>query len=782
MAETIFFVEPGGNLTRALKRKFSWMSIPEIEERKIPEVMRLNPHLTDPNVVRADVPYKVMDEEQKFPLEMPREAQTFDSFDVQGYGQRQEDEKRAMLSMSRSEINSLVDREEEKTSRVVRLAQAFGSNISYTPSRRAGGTTDPAKGIAKQSANMKFTENLMKAIATAPGGKLSDTEITSFLNSQNAGPAQIKIMKDMTDWVELKEMKTLFRINPATRELEHLSIYPYQITPEIRAAGWKDEATLKFQREVKKDVAGEKQTERLIEVQKLITALLPFPDKSNPPKEGEINWIPQNEEQYQKLKQQWGIKLPEAEALFREQLGVKAPGARKAYAYIKDGKQVTLMLTDREYTAKRKEKGYEGLLPYDIQTKETIAAQNDMISNLAAAERQRVENTELGQVAPEKVTPLTLLRFQEHAVDTWIKTTGRPIGDSERFNKQSASAFMGEQKKKEAFNSDLSTIMGQLPSYESWDDFDTKTKGMDNEAIIKAAEELERRKGDEWKYELDRVLFNAKGEPITISDYVGYVNARKGDYIYKEYNDAPDRPVPVASDRFWSTLPDQTSDLVPVKVEIKEFDEDGQETTRVATIWVHNVNREQHIVDTAKNTFDADIVAYEEINTQIDKIFSNLKSDEGLTQMAAVRMLEKLQDPGGVIRESDVALMKSAMGTLWDDLERLATVVFDRKPAFLSEQENDQVANTAMVALEVLQRHIKERLTRRKEQFLNDPYTTFTSRGVDKISFSRVMGEDRYKKYTTLKLPEWNYKTSKFGGGNITTQSAEDDALDALTN
>jgi len=732
-----------------------------------------------PNQFRGDAHALEGAPKPDFPLVMPREAQTFDSFDVQGYGQRQEDEKRAMLSMSRAEINSMVDREEALTSKVVNVARAFGSNISYTPPRRAGGTTDPAKGIAKQSANMKFTENLMRAIADAPGGKLSGTEITSFLNSQNAGPAQIKIMKDMTGWVELKEMKTLFRINPETRELEHLSIYPYQITPEIRAAGWKDEATLKFQREVKKDVATEKQTERLIEVQKLITALLPFPDKSNPPKEGEINWIPQNEEQYQKLKQQWGIKLPEAEALFREQLGVKAPGARKAYSYIKDGKRVTLMLTDREYTAKLKDKeNYEGLVPYAIHTKETTAAQNDMISNLAAAERQRVENTELGE---EKVTPLTLLRFQQLAVDTWTKT-GRHIGDSERFNKQSASAFMGEQKKKEAFNSDLSTIMGQLPSYESWDDFDTKTKGMDNEAIIKAAEELERRKGDEWKYELDRVLFNAKGDPITISDYVGYINARKGGYIYKEYNDAPDTPVPIASDKFWSTLPDQTSDLVPVKAEIKEFDEDGQETTRVATIWVHNVNREQHIVDTAKNTFDADILAYEEVNTQIDKIFSNLKSNDGLTQMAAVRMLEKLQDPGGVIRESDVALMKSAMGTLWDDLERLATVVFDRKPAFLSEQENDQVANTAMVALEVLQRHIKERLTRRKEQFLNDPYTTFTSRGSKKISFGRVMGEDRYKKYTTLKLPEWNYKTSNFGGGNITTQSAEDDALNALTN
>ena len=97
MAETTFFVEPGGNLTKALKRKFGWMSIPEIEERKIPEVMRLNPHLTDPNVVRADVPYKVMDEERTFSRMPANQPATYDPFNVRAYGQRQEDEKRAML-------------------------------------------------------------------------------------------------------------------------------------------------------------------------------------------------------------------------------------------------------------------------------------------------------------------------------------------------------------------------------------------------------------------------------------------------------------------------------------------------------------------------------------------------------------------------------------------------------------------------------------------------------------------------------------------------------------
>ena len=66
MAETTFFVEPGGNLTKALKRKFPNLSIPQIEQNKIPDVLRLNPDITDPNIVQAGIPYKVTDEERTF--------------------------------------------------------------------------------------------------------------------------------------------------------------------------------------------------------------------------------------------------------------------------------------------------------------------------------------------------------------------------------------------------------------------------------------------------------------------------------------------------------------------------------------------------------------------------------------------------------------------------------------------------------------------------------------------------------------------------------------------
>jgi len=66
MAETTFFVEPGGNLTKALKRKFPNLSISQIEQEKIPDVLRRNPDITNPNIVQAGIPYYVTDEEMTF--------------------------------------------------------------------------------------------------------------------------------------------------------------------------------------------------------------------------------------------------------------------------------------------------------------------------------------------------------------------------------------------------------------------------------------------------------------------------------------------------------------------------------------------------------------------------------------------------------------------------------------------------------------------------------------------------------------------------------------------
>ena len=696
----------------------------------------------------------------------------FDPADVQALGQAEEDEVRTLMVKTQEERNAILDKEDALTAQAARVANIFGVNVSIpSASRRTGRetTTDPAKGVAKDAANRIFTRNLLDAISKAPGNKLSDTEITKLLDSQNAGPDQIQVMKSMSDWIELGDIQELYKRNPFTGDLEYLYRYPYQITAEVRRLGWKDDLTgLKYQDEISEKKATQVQRDRIVDIQSRITNLLPFKDPDNP----DADFVPRTTEEFYALKAKWGIKLPEADKVLNDAFpDLVKPGEPKVYSRIVDGKVQTKQMTLRELTSENNTKvGKENpWKPYDLFSKEQIAEENEFISNLAAAHQARVTDFSLDE---KQRTPLTPLQFQQFAVSEWRKT-GRTVSDSTRFNKQTAEAFMGERKAAEKTGTDLSTLMGE--DYTGWQDFWDKSKDMDSDARIKMAEHLEKVYGDTWEYDGPKILFNDKGEPRVIANYADYEKARKAGHIYEDYNDAPQRKVPVVGDAFWMTTPPDTA-LVPVMTD------DG-------IIFVHHPNAEQKIVETARDTLDADITAYEEVNRSIDKILSNLANDKGLTQMAAVRALEKLQDPTGVIRESDVELMKMAMGSVWDDIQRWATLSKTGEKQFLSAQENDQVANAALVALEVLQRFLKERLQRRKEEFQNDIYKTFTSKGADLISFSRVMTNDRYQRYTNLRtpnsqyneIPDWTFKTSGFGDTTAPGERSKDEqALDKL--
>ena len=690
-----------------------------------------------------------------FPLEIPREAQTFHPFDVQGYGQNQEDKKRAFFAMAEADQLADIQKEYDLTSRVANMGRAF--NVSTSAGGQvatSGSTADPAKGIGKREANARFTSNLLKAISNAPGRKLSGAEITDFLDSQNAGPEQIKIMKSMSDWVELGDIKTLFRIDPETGKLGYLNRYPYQITPEIRAAGWKDDLKgLKFQRDLSKDEAAQKKEDRLIEIQEMITGLLPSPDASNPPEEGKINWIPQNEEQYQKLKQQWGIKLPEAEALLRTQLGLKGDGGKEAYAYTnEEGKTVTLMLNPREFATKVKQKKYKGLKPYDIHGKETIAAQNDMISNLAAAEGQRVSNTELGE---EKVTPLTLLQFQQLAVSTWAKS-GRPIGDSKRFNEQSAAAFMGEQKKQEQYNTDLSILMGQISTFTDWDDFANKSKGMDNEAVIKVATEVERRNKNLWDYTGPRIVFDRQGKKLPVSTWPDLLKARQAGYDHDKYNDAEDRPVHKVSDRYWISTP-PAGPIAVVNVQVTDDNQTGLQLIRVWT-----PQGEMDHINNTRNDISQSVSDFEEFTQRITMIIEELKEGQRGTDLQAIRDLEKLKDKTGVIRESDVRLIKESIGTYGDMFERFINKLLGGEDTYLTQNERDQVANAALTTLMVLQASMRANINKYKLEYENDTTFTWVSKGRDIIDFHSVLNKTQYDKYMERKKKEeyWDFQPS----------------------
>ena len=209
--------------------------------------------------------------EETLPLTLPRSVE-FDSTNVQALGQAEADEFRTFAAKSQQERNAILDKDFLSTQGLARVARGFDVDVAV-PQRRSGtATADPAKGIAKSAANRIFTANVLKKIQEV--GKLTDMELIKFLDTQNAGPDQIEILKSMSQWVELGDMETLRRRNADTGQLEYLYRYPDQITPEILAAGWKLKLEdLKYQDDVQKFKTEEVEQNRLSEIEARVNNL-----------------------------------------------------------------------------------------------------------------------------------------------------------------------------------------------------------------------------------------------------------------------------------------------------------------------------------------------------------------------------------------------------------------------------------------------------------------------------------------------------------------------------
>ena len=183
-----------------------------------------------PNQFRGDAHALEGAPEPEFPTQPTRQPVTYDTFDTQRYGQQQADEMRAMSTMGRNEINALIDKEEEITSRVVRLAQAFGSNVSYTPTRRAGGTTDPAKGVAASASMERFKKILFE------NPPRTAAEAFALVKATNGGKAEIELLNKLFPKLDLGKEVQMWRYENGKME----SIWRHENAPlgDEKSAGF----------------------------------------------------------------------------------------------------------------------------------------------------------------------------------------------------------------------------------------------------------------------------------------------------------------------------------------------------------------------------------------------------------------------------------------------------------------------------------------------------------------------------------------------------------------
>ena len=192
------FLDQGQGFWGALKERYPWMTDAEIQAL-LSQVEGMNPNITDIDTGYQGVPYKV----PYIPKPPGYIREYGDPVDVEAYGEQEAGAMRAFLAQSQSSRNSALDAEYEKTARVARLARAFGVNVSV-PTRRQGArsTADPAKGVAKKSANTKFIGDLM-AFSKQVGGRITSDELRKFMTDVNGNLDQMKALKESGYWNHL---------------------------------------------------------------------------------------------------------------------------------------------------------------------------------------------------------------------------------------------------------------------------------------------------------------------------------------------------------------------------------------------------------------------------------------------------------------------------------------------------------------------------------------------------------------------------------------------------
>jgi hypothetical protein len=195
----------------------------------------------------------------------------------------------------------------------------------------------------------------------------------------------------------------------------------------------------------------------------------------------------------------------------------------------------------------------------------------------------------------------------------------------------------------------------------------------------------------DWKYPttMPGVLYNELGVPLAINSVEEYNDAKETGYQYFNYEDAPGRP----KDTFDLTKPQTGVDVQWVSAEDSQTGEIINELRYTPT------GLEKRRSEEAK-AVSKEAVAFNETKRLINTIIADLTNATSGKDLDAIKTLEKLKDPTGVIRESDISTIQSALGGWSDTLEKYYQSIVTGKTQYLNNWERDQLVEVALTVFE----------------------------------------------------------------------------------
>ena len=240
MAETTFFVEPDGNLTRALQRKFPKLTIQEIERRKIPDVLRLNPDITNPNIVQAGIPYYVTDEERTFSRYPTDRVSDYAQANVSKSASDRITEMNRLSLLSDAKWAAEINAERAKTDKVGGLYTAFTGNrytrsslVTSSDAPSAKKATSSDKKRIEQDEIWRMYQDLLRQ-GKEPRSKVAFETWISAINPSAEGAKyifnEIADNYDWGDWVKL------LKVDPDDPFGPSIEIYRPENSPEFYQA------------------------------------------------------------------------------------------------------------------------------------------------------------------------------------------------------------------------------------------------------------------------------------------------------------------------------------------------------------------------------------------------------------------------------------------------------------------------------------------------------------------------------------------------------------------
>jgi len=259
----------------------------------------------------------------------------------------------------------------------------------------------------------------------------------------------------------------------------------------------------------------------------------------------------------------------------------------------------------------------------------------------------------------------------------------------------------------------------------------------------------------DWKYPttMPGVLYNELGVPLAINSVEEYNDAKETGYQYLNYGDAPDRP----KDTFDLSKPPPGLDVAWVSAKMpdtKDIDGNLMIGETINETRYTPTGQEKRRSEEAK-VVTKEVLAFSETKRMVNTIYAALNKLTSGGDLDAIKSLEKLKDPTGVIRQSDIETIQSALGGWSDELEKLRESLVSGKRKVLTNWERDQLAFVAETVFAEYRNAFESFVTTRKAMYESPSAPKAWTGGVIQFDtvFPKEASESLYDRMTGYK---WN--------------------------